>query len=552
MLQVSDLSKRYGDNVILENVSFIVNAGDRLGMIGPNGCGKTTLLRIIAGKEAADRGSVGFNPPDLRWGYLEQGLQYGENDTLADVLQLHSTAMQALEDEVARLAELLATQAEAWEEYDRALARLEEAVANQPDSHQVEAVLAGLGLDGVALDSPVAILSGGQKTRLGLARILLGGPQLLLLDEPTNHLDLEALEWLESWLSRYRGAVLVVSHDRVFLDRTVNRILDLDPETHRVIEYTGNYSDYIEAWEQRRADQWAQWRDQEDQVRRFRQDIARTKEQSLGVERTTTSGQPGVRRIAKKVAQKAKSREKKLDRYLESDERVDKPALSWQMKLEFAPPVSGQEVMVLEDLAVGYDGVPLVRGVQQILRAGARVALVGPNGAGKTTLLRTIAGRLEPLSGRVRLGANVRLGYYAQEQETLDPTGTPLELIHSVVQMSETDVRSFLHYFLFSGDDVFIPVGSLSYGERARLVLAKLVATGCNFLLLDEPINHLDIPSRVNFERAMAAFEGTVLAVVHDRAFIQEFASQLWSVQGGTVRAYLDLEEMAKQSSRRG
>lgn len=267
----------------------------------------------------------------------------------------------------------------------------------------------------------------------------------------------------------------------------------------------------------------------------------------MSVELTTTPGQPGPRRIAKKVAKKAKAREKKLERYLESQERVEKPKRTWQMKLAFeGPPESGKDVLTLTDVAFGYGGVPLVRGVNQVLRAGERVVMVGPNGAGKTTLLRVIAGQLAPLAGEVRLGTNVRLGYYAQEQETLDPHSTPFETIVEVASMSETDIRSFLHYFLFTGDEVFVPVQMLSYGERARLVLARLVATGCNFLMLDEPINHLDIPSRTEFEQAMLVFEGTVLAVVHDRYFIRRFATRIWAIHGGMFRSYLDLEELQR------
>jgi ATP-binding cassette subfamily F protein 3 len=395
------------------------------------------------------------------------------------------------------------------------------------------------------LETPVVTLSGGQKTRLSLARLLLAQPQLLLLDEPTNHLDITALEWLEGWLQRYPGAALIVSHDRAFLDNTVTRILDLDPVTHTVTEYAGNYSAYLAVWEQRRDKQWAQWRDEQAEARRLRQDIARTKEQALYVERTTTSGQPGVRRYAKKVARKALSRERRLERYLESDERVEKPRQQWQMKLEFvATPPSGQDVLILEGVAAGYNGVPLFAGATETLRAGERVALVGPNGAGKTTLLRVILGELAPLAGRVRLGTNVKVGYYAQEQETLEPDSTPLETIRAVAALSETEMRSFLHYFLFAGDDVFVPVRALSYGERARLVLARLVATGCNFLVLDEPINHLDIPSRARFEQAMTAFTGTVLAVVHDRYFIREFATRIWTIADGQLRSYLELDDL--------
>jgi len=242
--------------------------------------------------------------------------------------------------------------------------------------------------------------------------------------------------------------------------------------------------------------------------------------------------------LAKKVARKASAREKKLERYIESDERVEKPKQRWQMKLEFVEtPETGQDVLILEGVTAGYDGEPLLRDVNGVLKAGERVALVGPNGAGKTTLLRVITGELAPIRGRVHLGSNVKVGYYAQEQETLDPESTPFAAVRQVAVMSETETRAFLHYFLSSGDEVFTSIGSLSYGERARLVLARLVASGCNFLVLNEPVNHLDIPSRSRFEQAMTAFEGTVLAVVHDRYFIRQFATRLWSVRNGGAAA---------------
>lgn len=552
MLQLSGITKAYGDNIILHDLSLVVNPGDRRGLIGPNGCGKTTLLRIIAGLERADAGSVRFNPPDLRLGFLQQGLSSGAGETVADLLGAVTAPLDDAAREVARVAAALAVAGDAERDhllraYSGALARLETLAAGQTAAHDAEAVLAGLGLGSVSLHAPVATLSGGQKTRLGLARLLLDNPGLLLLDEPTNHLDIQALQWLEAWLGQFRGAAIIVSHDRTFLDRTVTGILELDAATHTITEYAGNYSAYIAEWERNQARQWDQWRDEQADIRRMRQDIARTKEQALGVERTTTARTPGPRRIAKKVAKKALSREKKLDRYLASDDRVDKPLLSWQMKLEFADaPATGQDVLLLENLAAGYDGRPLFAGVSEIIRAGERVALIGPNGCGKTTLLRVIAGALPPLAGRVRLGSNVRPGYYAQEQENLDPVATSLDIIRKVAPLDETDARSFLHYFLFAGDDVFIPVGSLSYGERARLALARMAASGCNFLLLDEPINHLDIPSRARFEQALASFEGTVLAVVHDRYFIGRFATRVWSLSGGALTSHIDLDSALK------
>jgi ATP-binding cassette subfamily F protein 3 len=555
MLQLSNIHKRYGDVVVLENVSFIVNPGDRMGLIGPNGCGKTTLLRIVTGQERPDRGSVQFNPPDLRLGYLEQGQRYAEGDTLVDFLQVGGVTLEDAAARVERFAAALAAADDGAEQtrlmkaYSTALAELEALAETQPEVYEAEPVLAGLGLGDVPLDVPVSNLSGGQKTRLGLARALMQRPQMLLLDEPTNHLDIEALEWLEAWIQEYRGAVLLVSHDRMLLERTVTAILELDPLTHTVIAYAGTFDDYIEAKERELEKQWSQYRDQIAEIERLKRDAQRTKTQALKAEHTSIT--VNERRLAKKTARKAKAKEKRLERYLERDDLVDKPTRSWQMKLEFDDtPESGRDVLVFTDLDVGYEGVPLVRDINAILRAGERVVLVGPNGAGKTTLLRAVAGQLTPLAGGVRLGTNVKMGYYAQEQETLDPESTPFETVVKVASMSETDVRSFLHYFLFSGDEVFVPVGSLSYGERARLVLARLVATGCNFLMLDEPSNHLDIPSRAKFEQAMRSFEGTVLAVVHDRYFIRRFATRVWAIYDGTLRSYVDLEDLQRVRGR--
>ncbi|HQJ12260.1 MAG TPA: ABC-F family ATP-binding cassette domain-containing protein [Anaerolineae bacterium] len=547
MLKVSNITQHYGSELILKDVSFVLNPGERVGLIGPNGSGKTTLLRIIAGQLAPDAGGVQFTPPEVRVGFLEQGFAHRGAQTVAQFLQMGEEALAEAEAQVAALAETLFTrepEPRALEAYSEALARLEALAAIAPAEHEAAAVLAGLGLAHVSLDTPLEILSGGQKTRLGLARLLLHRPEIVLLDEPTNHLDIEALEWLEAWLRAYAGAALLVSHDRAFLDHTVTRILDLDPETHTLTEYVGNYSAYLETWERQREKQLAQWRDEQAEIRRIQGDIHRTAMQALSVELTTKPHDFTIRRYAKKVAQKAKSRERKLERYMESDERVEKPKLTWRMKLEFTEaPTSGREVLVLENLAAGYGGIPLFRNVDAILGAGERVALIGPNGAGKTTLLKVIMGQLAPLEGRARLGTHVQVGYYAQEQETLDPDSTPFEVVRAVAALSDTDVRSFLHYYLFSGDDVFIPVRALSYGERARLTLARMVAMGCNFLLLDEPINHLDIPSRTQFERAMTAFEGTVLAVVHDRYFIRAFATGLWALQGGALRQFVDLED---------
>lgn len=542
MLTAHHISKAYHINQILADISFSINPTDRVGLIGPNGSGKTTLLRILAGLEVPDSGVVTRSPAGVRIGYLAQGFDPDPGLTLGDLLHQASGDPLQIEAELTRLAVKLVEEPESQDlqsAYDVALQRLNRAL-NAVENLKIAEILETLGLAGIPSEQLASSLSGGQKTRLALALVLLNDPQLLLLDEPTNHLDLYMLEWLEGWLASFPGAALVVSHDRTFLDQTVNRILDLDPETHTVREYYGNYSDYLEKYLSEREKQLAEYRDQVYEIRQMRQDIARTRQQALQVELTTTSRQPGVRRYAKKVARKAKSRQKKLDRYLDSDERVEKPKQSWQMKLELSKPEHlSQDVLSLENLAIGHPGQPeLLRHLNLQVRAGERIVLTGPNGAGKTTLLRTIAGLLEPLEGRLQLGSSIRLGYMSQEQDLLDPHRNALETIQQHATMNETEARSFLHFFLFSGDDALRPAHSLSFGERARLALATLVVQGCNFLLLDEPINHLDIPSRARFEQALAQFNGTVLAVLHDRYFIDRFATELWVLDNQSLEAH--------------
>lgn len=543
MLTAHHIYKSYNINPILQDISFSIHPAERVGLIGPNGCGKTTLLRILAGLDSPDQGLVTYVQSNLRIGYLQQGFEPDVRASFGALIQETMGNPRAAEAEVERLASALATQPDRGDlhnAYDAALRQLQ--AITQAESNRMPAILAALGLSSVNDDRPVSTLSGGQKTRLALALVLLSNPQLLLLDEPTNHLDIEMLEWLERWLQGFPGSALIVSHDRTFLDHTVSKVLDLNPETHTLKEYPGNYTQYLEQYLAEREKQVAAYKDQVYEIRRMKQDIARTKQQSLRVELSTSPRQPGVRRIAKKVARKALSREKKLGRYLESDDRVDKVRDSWQMKANFfttefgASSRPGQDALILENLAVGFTGqAPLLIDINLFVRAGRRVAITGPNGAGKTSLLRTIAGYLAPVSGSMRLGTNVRLGYMAQEQELLDPSLSGLESIQRVAPLNDTDARSFLHYFLFSEDDPLRPSRDLSFGERARLSLAVLVAQGCNFLLLDEPINHLDIPSRARFEQALEHYEGTVLAVVHDRYFIERFADELWLVSGGSV-----------------
>jgi ATP-binding cassette subfamily F protein 3 len=540
MLAVHNLTKSYHTNLILTNVTFTINPGERVGLIGPNGSGKTTLLRILNGDEVPDAGLVTRNPVDLRLGYLPQGFEPQPGMTFSDAIYQVTGDPRQIETQLARLADDLVNcpgDPDLQADYDVTLDELERALKAYSSS-RVREIIDSLGIADIPDDQPVSSLSGGQKTRLALARVLIGEPQLLLLDEPTNHLDIRMLEWLENWLSQFQGAALIVSHDRTFLDHTVNRIIDLNAETHTTREYAGNYSDYLLQYQSERVRLEAAYKDQVYEIRKMKQDITETKQQALRVELTTTSRQPGVRRYAKKVAKKAKSREKKLARYLETDERLEKPNQSWQMKLDFEKPTHlSRTVLTTEDLVAGYPGfAPLVMGLNLHIHGGDRIVLTGPNGTGKTTLLRTIAGQIPPLHGSLRLSPSTHLGYMSQEGEDLDLNATALDIIQASAAYQETEARAFLHYFLFSGDDPLRPISNLSYGERTRLKLATLVAGGCNFLLLDEPINHLDIPSRTRFERSLAGFDGTVLAVVHDRYFIRQFATELWILENHTIR----------------
>ena len=535
MLAAHLLSKGFGIDLLFEEISFAINDGDRIGLIGPNGSGKSTLLQILAGKMTADSGSVTRSPSTLRIGYLSQGFEYDLDLPMNVLLGQAVGDPEILEVELMRIGKLLAeSQGDEMllDEYDQLVRRMAEF-----DESQISSIISSLGLADVPSSRPLSKLSGGQRTRLSLAMLLLDNPQILLLDEPTNHLDISMLEWLEEWLIDFKGAALIVSHDRTFLDHTTSQTFDLDPNSHTLRRYKGNYSDYLEQYLAEQEAASAAYKDQLDEVRRMKRDIAKTKQQAKWVETTTTPRQPGIRRIAKKVAVKAKSLEKKLSRYLESDDRVDKPKAGWQLKLEFQEAYHlGRKVIEFDEVSIGYSqNDPLLHINNLVVQSDERIAITGINGAGKSTLIKSIAGELALLEGNIQVGSSVKTGHMAQDQELLDFNSTPLITVQSVSNMNVTETRSFLHFFLFEGDDSLRTIGELSYGERARLELALLVASGSNLLLLDEPINHLDIPSRERFEQALANYPGTILAVVHDRTFIQRFATRIWIVGDGEV-----------------
>lgn len=540
MLTVHHLTKSFGVTPLFENCSFSINPGEKIGLVGPNGCGKTTLLRILTGEIPSDAGVVTFTPPALRVGYLPQGVQFDPAETIHGYTQKMCGDLDALSTQLADLAAQLShqpNQPALQQQYDSLLERI---AAADESTALMQPILASLGLDGLDPALPVSALSGGQKTRLGLAGILLSSPKLLLLDEPTNHLDLQMLEWLESWLAHSPAAALIVSHDRVFLDRVVTQIFEMDPQKKTLCIYPGNYSAYLIQKEMEYARRLQEYSDQQEEIQRLTsaarhlRGIATFKKGGKA-----DSGDKFARGFfanrGLETVRRARSVEARVEKMLTTD-HIDKPHAGWQMKMEFTDtPESGRDVLVMQNLSVGYDGLPLLSGISRTVHFGDRLALTGPNGCGKTTLLRTVAGVQPPLAGKCRLGAGVIAGYMRQEQEELDPAYTVLDTLQRSASLPETDARAYLHKYLFSGDEVFLRVSELSYGQRSRLSLACLVASGCNFLLLDEPLNHLDLPSRARFEQALAGFEGTVLAVVHDRYFLQRYATRRWEIREGKI-----------------
>lgn len=540
MLTVSNLSKAFEPKQLLHKVSFTVNPGERLALIGANGCGKSTLVKIIAGELQPDAGKVTFSPSDLRVGYLPQQLIFPEGESLGGYLDRCQGGLAGLSSRLAALAEGISQKPDDPDlqaKYENILAEIEEAAGNIA---KPQTIAGRLGLGDYSPETPVAILSGGQKTRLALAGVLLSNPQLLILDEPTNHLDLEMLAWLEEWLLEFPGGTLYISHDRSFLDKTAMGILELSSQTRNTSYSPGNYTAYLEGKLAAREKHWQAYRDQQDEINRLRGAIQRRKGEASYKEGGKADSDKFAKGFYKNrsagTIRRAKQLEKRIE-YLLDEGRLDKPRANWQMKIDFETvEKSSRNVLVMNDLSVGYGNQPLIERISHDIHFQERIALVGANGSGKTTLLKTICAEIPPLDGRFRLSPQIQVGYMDQEQSELDPDLNPLQTIQREAAQSETAARTFLSYFLFTGDHVFTPVMHLSHGERARLTLACLVASGCNFLLLDEPINHLDIPSRTRFEAALQSFQGTILAVVHDRYFIDGFSTAVWELKDRTIR----------------
>ena len=527
VLSVHELAKSYGAELIFSGASFRVEPEDRIGLVGPNGSGKSTLLLLLAGALTPDTGDISL-ATGTRIGYLPQdaGLEPGRSlhdEALSVFAEVHTweAELGALANQLSD-ADLLA-QPDAYSavmaQYADVQARFEHAQGYTIEQ-RVRQVLDGLGFSREQQAAPTAHLSGGQATRAALGKLLLQDPDLLLLDEPTNHLDLAALEWLEEYLGGWHGAVVVVSHDRYFLDRVTARTIEVSDG--RVADYPGNYTKYV-ALRAERLERWAkEYEAQQEYIARTEEFIRRYK--------------------AGQRSKEARGRQTLLDRM----ERVERPPAEAALHFTLGAAIqSGEVVLRTEELVAGYppreasppgadDGLRVRLGDVEV-RRGERIGLIGPNGGGKTTLLRTIVGQLAPLEGRVALGHNVQVGYYAQVHEGLNLRATMLDEIRRASHLSEEGARTFLGRFLFFGDDVFKPIGALSGGERSRVALAKLTLQGANFLVLDEPTNHLDLPARQVLERLLSAYDGTLLFVSHDRYFVDALADRVWALVEGAI-----------------
>jgi ATP-binding cassette, subfamily F, member 3 len=507
LFRLADITKSYGAQNVLRGAAFQINPGEHVGLVGRNGAGKTTILRLITGAETADAGEVD-RLRGLRSGVLAQHVDFSGSETVMDAALAVFDKLHALE---ARMRELEHAMAEATgEALDRVMHEYSEAqqTFEQEDGFSIharaEAVLQGLGFGRDEFAKRAESLSGGEKNRLGLARLLLLEPDILLLDEPTNHLDVEAVEWLEDFLSSYRSAFLIISHDRFFLDHTVTRVLDL--ENGRIESYKGNYSQYLVEKEERREQQQRAYEQQQEMIARTEEFIRRN--------------------LAGQKTKQAKSRRNLLQRMERLESTTDLDTANFKLKPTAR---TGDQVLILDKLAVGFPTRTLARNLSFTLRRGERLGIIGGNGTGKTTLLRTMLGEQRPLDGELRWGTGVSTGYYDQRLLTVDERNTALEELRSIAASSVPDgeLRGFLGRFLFSGDDVFKPVAALSGGEKGRLALAKLIYSRVNVLLLDEPTNHLDIASCEALEDALNEFDGTIITVSHDRYFLDRIATQI-------------------------
>ncbi|MGE5700942.1 MAG: ribosomal protection-like ABC-F family protein [Clostridia bacterium] len=526
IVATQSMSKSYGANPVLENITIEIKAGERVGIVGPNGAGKSTLCKILCGLESADSGEL-FKAKGSRWVYLPQSPDYPADWTGQDVIMSAFAEVVAIGEKLRELELQMGEAAEQPEKLEQLLARYQQLQEQfeQRDGYQLEATIAqvtqGLGIQVEMLSTLFASLSGGEQTKIGLAKLLCEQSDVLLLDEPTNHLDVEAMEWLEGFLNEYKGTVLAISHDRYFLDRTVKAIIEVDGG--EATQYQGNYSAYVTEREERLLRQFNEYQEQQSKIKKMEEAIKRLREW-------------GKRGNNEKFFRKANSMEKAMARI----ERIDRPKLvADRMALSFSQSDrSGTDVMVADRVCKAYADKTLFRDASLLLRFGERKALLGPNGSGKSTLIKMLLGDCAPDDGSVRLGPSVKVGYLSQKAIEGDPKRRVIDAFREVVTIPEGEARHRLAKFLFYGEQVYKKVGQLSGGERMRLRLAQLMHQPINLLVLDEPTNHLDIEARETLEEAIAEFQGTLLIVSHDRYFLQKAADGVFWIEHEQITRY--------------
>ena len=514
-IRMIGLGKSFGVRQVFSNVSFEIKEGDRIALVGPNGAGKSTLLKCILGIEELDEGQVVMSPV-ASIGYLQQDVNLGDA-SLAEEIETAWEDVHALEDKLQELTAYLETHEASKSDLQRLdyLQNRLEWLGGYDYEQKTKRIVYGLGFTDEDLYKPANAFSGGQKTRINLAKALVRSPDFLFLDEPTNHLDMDMLEWLEGYLSSYRGGILIVSHDRYFMDRIVTGVVELDH--HKATTYRGNYSRYVAQREERLKADTIAYEKQQEYIKKTEEYIDKYR--------------AGIK------SKMARGRQSQLNRL----ERLEAPETSHSLDFKFPPAaMSADKVLVLDHVSIGYKtDNPIINDVFMVVRRGESVALIGPNGAGKSTMVKAIVGELFPTDGHIDIGNRVQVGYFSQEHEELHDRWQVVDEIINNYNFTEEKARNVLGSFLFKGDDVFKLVGDLSGGERARLALLKLFLQGDNFLILDEPTNHLDVPTREIVERALQQFGGTCFIISHDRYFLDQVSTRTLVLENKGLTEYL-------------